>query len=478
MSQFIKHSFTMFRGAALGQLIPIVMLPVISRLYGPGAYGVFSGILALASVLAAMGALRLEVAIVLPADETEGLSIARAALRLAFWVMVAMLLIFGVFQPVLVARFGFPDIGYWICAAPVLAFLMTCAQIGGYSATRHRDYGAIAASNVHIQLINGAAAIGLGATGLGAVGLVAARVAGQILGVMRLRAHFRGLLAPVDVRAIVTKYRKFPLFNMPYSLIGTFTREFLILALTAFHQPAAAGLYGMARTAMLAPVSLVSSSLGQVFYREAARSIDDPRFADFAYALMLATACLTAPVLGAFTLWDTETFGFVFGARWAEAGVYASLFAPVAVLFMMTSWPERVFEVRGRQDIPLMLQIAFDGAAVVAVVLGLRTGMAALEAVAVFVVIQCLYHLSYIGFVFWALHLRARRYAFLLLCVLAAGLTPYSIDWLAGRFIHNTLALFMVDIGVTGAACLAGLLYAVRHVGRSAGFIGNPEKAV
>ncbi len=477
MSSFIKHSFTMFRGAMLGQIIPVALLPVISRLYGPESYGIFAGILGVSGVLAAMGALRLEVAIVLPEDDAEALTIQRSAIRLALAMAVLFTILFAALEPFVTGHLGVPDIGYWLCAAPVLAFLMTMTQIGGYAATRHRDYGAIASSTVGIQLVNGVAGIGLGLIGAGAGGLAAARVLGQACGVAQLRRHFAGFRGAADMRGVLAKYRKFPLFNMPYSLIGTFTREFLILALTAFHQPAAAGFYGMARAAMLMPVSLVASSLGQVFYREAARSIDHPDFRHFAYALMLAAGCLVAPVLGTFTLWDAQVFGIVFGAEWATAGLYASLFVPVAVLFTLTSWPERVFEVRGRQDIPLFLQVIFDGATIVAVVMTLRSGAPAMGAVMVFVGIQCVYHLAYLAFVFRCLGMGALKYAFLLMCVGAAGLSPYSLDWGLSRIIAAPLPLFIAETAIMGGLCVAGLIHTIRAVGRFSGFIGNHEKA-
>lgn len=466
----------MFRGAAIAQIIPVALLPIISRLYGPEVFGVFTSVLAIASVLAVIGALRLEIAIVLPEREDDAQNLQRACLRLAAFFAGIMLIAFLLFHDRL-NNFLNLHIGLWLCAAPLIAFIMTLNQIGTYAATRHHDYNAIASATIWTQIVNGITVIVLGLIGAGASGLVAGRLFGQAGGLSRLRKHFADVFKPTDIKAAIQKNKKFPLFNLPYSLIGSFTREFIVLTLTAFHYPAAAGFYGMARAAILLPVSLVTSSIGQVFYREAARSIDHPAFPDFAFRLMRATACLAAPAFVLFTIWATAIFGIVFGDVWATAGIYAMYFAPVGLLFMMSSWPERVFEVRGRQEITLMLQIIFDGASIVAVLFALMRGYSPLETVAVFVAIQCLYHLAYIGFVFRLLNIPAKRFGLLMLSIVAAGLGPYVLDIVLYPLIPNQIALFALETAIVGGACLYGLTRVVKNFAGMPAFVGNDPKA-
>jgi O-antigen/teichoic acid export membrane protein len=202
------------------------------------------------------------------------------------------------------------------------------------------------------------------------------------------------------LRQLASRYRQFPLYNMPYSLVGNFAAGFIAIALTAFHYTQPAGLLTLARRVIYAPVSLISASLGQVFFQEAAVAFGTPRLESLTTRLLEFVADTATPALVFGLFWAPEMFAFVFGEPWRAGGEYARAFAPVAFCFLFTSWPERIYEVAQRQHIALTLQIISDGVSIGLLLLLLQTGISPLTSVRLYALAYTLYHITYLYIVF------------------------------------------------------------------------------
>jgi O-antigen/teichoic acid export membrane protein len=316
-------------------------------------------------------------------------------------------------------------------------------------------------------LLNALAAIGLGVLHSGLWGLVAARHLGQLANLKRLGAQIvtlrgAGLQNLAQIKDVLRAYRKFPLFTLPYSLVGSFSREFLVLALLAFHEPAAAGLYAMARSVLLAPSNLLAGSLSQVFYKEAAEHGTDAHFRHFTYCLFLILGGAGAMGFAFVALWNGDLFRLVLGARWSGAGPYAALIAPFCMLAMLTSWPERIFEVRGRQNLSFYLQIVMDSVMVLSVLTVLWRGASPWTGVAVYGAFMVVYHLLYLGLVFRLAALRAWQYLALLGVMAAGAALVFAVHALLQLAIGQSLFLLLAEGALVALFCLAGLLAGVK----------------
>src|SRR5664280_1039604 len=72
--------FAIASGTVVGQVLALISAPLLSRLYTPRDYGVFAVLSALIVTLGAVSALRLELAIPLPAKEGDAHSLVAAGL--------------------------------------------------------------------------------------------------------------------------------------------------------------------------------------------------------------------------------------------------------------------------------------------------------------------------------------------------------------------------------------------------------------
>lgn len=68
-------------------------------------------------------------------------------------------------------------------------------------------------------------------------------------------------------------------------------------------------------------------------------------------------ALLAAPWVGVVVAQPALLFELVLGEAWRDAGVFAAILAVPAVLFMLTSWFDRLLDVVQRQDANLKLEM-------------------------------------------------------------------------------------------------------------------------
>ena len=70
--KFIRNVVLVVTGTASAQLVTMLLSPIITRLYGPEAYGHMGVFLAIVGVIAPVAALTYPIAIVLPKKEKGG----------------------------------------------------------------------------------------------------------------------------------------------------------------------------------------------------------------------------------------------------------------------------------------------------------------------------------------------------------------------------------------------------------------------
>ncbi|MGZ3577466.1 MAG: lipopolysaccharide biosynthesis protein [Syntrophales bacterium] len=468
MPEFFRHVLTMLTGSVIAQAIPFAVSPILTRLYSPEEFGVFSSVLALAGILSVAITLRFELAVILPEQDKDAAAIVRLALISALVSTLGLSMLIPLFQSLLAGPYWLKVIGVWIYIVPPFACFIALQQVASFFANRFSAYPAIALGTVVQQGSSAAVAIVAGLWRFFANGLILSRFVGLAIGTAviawKLRERWHLLTTKVtlkEMRENALLYRQFPMFNVPYSFIGVFSKEFLVIAFTAFGHVEIAGFYGLARIMLTVPINFLTASMSQVFYREASLNVDTEGFRLFTYRLMKLLAIALVPLFGLVFCWSDQIFSFIFGAHWRQAGVYAAYLIPVAVLSLFTSWPERIFEVRRKQGWALGIQVTFDVTTVI-LVLALMSRMPIPNRVlGGYVAVQICYQLTYLAVVFRLVGISKKKYFGLLstsmglgsLVFLMHALWGAAFPWVIPRLIIETV--FAVGISSVGLFFIA-----------------------
>jgi O-antigen/teichoic acid export membrane protein len=337
-SHFLRNVAIVAGGTATAQIIAIAFAPIITRLYGPEAFGVLGVFMATLGAIVPLSSLTYGVAIVLPASDDEARALLKLSLLIGLVVTILSALVFGGFHQQIANAIGFTAASSFLLLAPVVILLSATAQPLQQWLVRKKQFREIS----RITVID-SAATGSSKT---AVGLIAA-TAPALLVLGTLASAFQTLLlwlsarhtllGPFDrtsagletpdnasLRDVAYRYRDFPLFRAPQVWLNTVSHSIPTLMLAALLGPAAAGFYTIARRVLGLPSSLISGAVGTVFLPRVAEA--SQRSEKLRPLILKGTAGLALAGLlpfGVVVAFGPWLFGFVFGVEWVAAGQYA-----------------------------------------------------------------------------------------------------------------------------------------------------------
>ena len=98
-NRFLKDALTLATGTFLAQIVPLAVSPLLTRIYSPGDFGLFSVYMSLISVLSAVVTGRYEYAIMLPQEDDDAANVLGVTAVCAILVSTLLLWYFGPATP-------------------------------------------------------------------------------------------------------------------------------------------------------------------------------------------------------------------------------------------------------------------------------------------------------------------------------------------------------------------------------------------
>lgn len=276
-SEFYRHVIVLFSGSALAQAIPFLMLPILQKwFYSPAQFGVFSLFVSVTSILNSFVSLKYEFAIVGSKHKTEALNNTIATLGIATGFSILLLATAALTTTDLLQSYNLSALykfRYWIVLS---VFGFTAHRILTYYFNFEKKYGIISLSKV---LQTGSAEGGKAAMGFFqqlSGGLIYGRTLGQWISFLQLSVLFirRNRLILLNTLSIqgmkkrIIKEKDFALFSTPGALLGALSNNFHIILLASYFNDEIVGLVGTAFIYVAVPMSLISTSVSQVFFKK------------------------------------------------------------------------------------------------------------------------------------------------------------------------------------------------------------------
>lgn len=359
-----KHVITVLGGAVGAQALPLLAAPLITRLCTPAEVGAFSVWLGVVAVAAIVGTLRLEAAMILD----HGTEHQATCFSVVAW--SATLLALAITAAGLAAHaLGMPLVSHWswfaLLTVGLGAWLTAYMQTTLAFATSKNAFGKAAKAKIwgagSIALFQ----VGLLALGAGGAALLAGQLAGLAVGLLAAmlllappRPRLR-LLLDAGQRRYLQRHSAFWRFSLPSNLLNVLVGQLPLFMIGARHGALAAGLYALTQRVLAAPISLLASSVLEVFKRQSVHDFQTQGNCREAYGYTFKVLALLGigPALVLF-LFSPQLFAWVFGATWRPAGELARILAPLCFLNFIASPLSYVFFVSGRQKMDLVWQVA------------------------------------------------------------------------------------------------------------------------
>jgi O-antigen/teichoic acid export membrane protein len=331
-SAFGRSILKIVGGTAMAQGIAIAASPLLTRIYDPGAFGIFAALVGLASMLTIISSLSYEVAIPVQRRHMIAVNLIFLCIVLLLGNVIITTLVLLVFAPT-IAGWLFNDANspIWVLAIPLLMASLGFNQIASAAALRARTFNVI--SGVKVVQTATTAAFQAALFSVGPIGLAVGMIAGQITGARRLwRAALpRNAIKCVSWRNIVRTmicFRRFPLFQGPFSLVNSAGNFLPPVLLVVFFGPTVGGLFALAQRVLSAPVGMLASASGEVFFASAAQANREGTLGALVVRVHNNVSRLVLPAFVLLALTGPYVFCLIFGESWREAGLVATLMTP------------------------------------------------------------------------------------------------------------------------------------------------------
>jgi len=334
---FWKNVTTVLGGTAIAQIIPIAILPLLTRIVPTDQLGAYFVWLGATSVLIIIASARLDMAIFLAQSEEQVRGIFEAVLIISIGVGVAGLLTAIAFQQFpgksLVEGVAGRYSVAWATYAVVMANCQTLMAVYVYRAQFERmAYGKVVlAGSVALTQL------GLSLAGAGLDGLVYGQLAVSFI--ITIALMYSAELAPASLLANVNltgltqtlkRYYRFPVIAMPCDFINTFAAQIPLFLIAMRYGAASVALYALSLRVINGPIGLLANSVLAVFKEQASRDFREKGNCLDAYRYTFRSLLLMALI--PFTLlflFGEQAFVLIFGQDWALAGRFAELLTPM-----------------------------------------------------------------------------------------------------------------------------------------------------
>lgn len=313
--------------AVLSQLIYLITMPVVTRLYSPeefGIYGLFSAFLAIGIPVSTLG---LHAGISLSSRQTEAVRLAKVIQLFALTTGLVLSLVLGAYLLFSGRQNGLSTVVFLLIFWAVL-FLGAMAQVARSWAICYDSIGRANRILLGNSAGSAAARLSFGALGWTSFGLPMASLIGSAISVVGLRlVSWRS--SPPLVAGVLARYREFPLHAMPQQLMNAVAKALPVLFLGWFFDDEVVGQYALALGVLALPAAVVGKSIGDALlpiYRKS-RAVIGQMGQIWRFSTIVLSAVGLVPFLIIGFL-GPEIFGYMFGAPWVMAGLFATVMAP------------------------------------------------------------------------------------------------------------------------------------------------------
>jgi O-antigen/teichoic acid export membrane protein len=362
-SEFSKNFLILFRGTLIAQAIPMILMPVLTRLYSPDDFGVLELFISVSTILGTIANMRYELSIVLPDRKEDAWNIMGLGFIIAFIFSILIQIVIGFFADGITQLLNNTDIKFWLYFVPLAVFLQGAFNMLSYYNTREKLFKSISTASVLRASSRTAAQIGIGFISKTPAGLIIGQMLGHFVSLFPLSSKikirlFLKKITAENMKAQAKRYADFPKFTMPATLANVTATNVTSILISALYNVTQVGFYSLSNRILGLPSALIGTSMQNVYYKEAhdqRKKYGNAR--DVFMSTLKKLTLISLPIIFVIFFFGEWIFALVFGEEWRIAGEYSRILIPLIMVRFITAPISVSLSVFERQKISLLLQV-------------------------------------------------------------------------------------------------------------------------
>lgn len=356
----IQKLSLLLSGNGVAQILPILFLPILTRIYGPEQFGALALIVGVSTIIASVSSGRYEVSTVLAKLESHAKLIFTLSSLLNY-------LGAGLFLSLLLLLHFFET--YAIVSRLFQLYLVVIVVIGigqynafNYLMTKLENYKYIAMANiVRVTIMLGTQIAG------GYIwadkGLIIGFTLGYIFQYMFIVSvtaqHFKDpTLSWKRLKVLMRKYSRFPKLSMPGVFMNTTSMNLPLIFIEKYFDAKSLGFYSIVQKILGTPVNVIGMAIGQIYYREAHKEKLNSGRAILSFRFALKNLIIVGLIIFcAIWLSIERVVGVLLGPGWDSVAGFVEILIPMYLVRFIAVSLSNTTNLFERQDIALKWQI-------------------------------------------------------------------------------------------------------------------------
>lgn len=350
--------FTLLTGTASSQLILILAAPLLTRIYDPTAFGHYAYTTLMLSIFVVFSTGKYELGILLQDDDHSAGQIASLAILCSLFTTIIAAVLGAFYVAIdtsLPATLGLEKseiiqililstllIPLNAIQSVLLIWMNRKGTYRGISYTRFTQAVVMVCTQIFFSNITG-----------GVLGLIIGTAFALILSIivqLTFITEKNKILSPNKNQLIfmAKKHSNLPKHLISTDMISTLLSQAPVYFLGAYYSSAVVGYFSLAQRTLQAPMQMISSSIGEIFRREASTTyLKNNECRSYFLKTAGILTCIAVPVLILVATSAEEIFATIFGASWKTAGSFASILiimfsirfiaSPLSFMFTLTT---------------------------------------------------------------------------------------------------------------------------------------------
>jgi len=343
-SEFSRNVLTLMTGTTIAQAVPIAISPILTRIYTPEDFGIFTLFFSLTMIFGSIVNGRYELAIMLPTEDEDAINIAVLGIIIATAVSIVLLGFILFFSQEIMNLLNNKNIYIWLYFLPISVFLIGVFNVLNFLNTRMKHYKDLSKALIYKSLALTVIQLSVGFIYQGATGLISGLIISNFFGNLKLSKNIiqnKQLIASLSIirmKALVKRYINFPKFSMWSALASTSTQHLTSILISSFFTIATLGFYSLSEKVLGVPSALIGRSIGQVYFQQASQEKQETgKSIDAFKSTILKLIAIGVPFFGILFFTVEDLFSIVFGENWRIAGQYAQILLPLFLIRFIVS---------------------------------------------------------------------------------------------------------------------------------------------
>lgn len=363
-NRFYKNIFIVASGNVTAKLITVLLSPIITRLYTPNDFGLYSTFISVIGISGSLATLRYAVTIPLSNNNEIADNVLKLCFIVTFFLSLFWLAIICFFGVRISNYYQTESLLIYLWIIPIVFFGKGIYEALTHWAIRCREFKLITKTKIKQSVFSSFVKIIFGLIGIKPLGLFLGFIVDETAGIYNIlkklliiRPAFFKELNLIEIKSVAIRYKKFPLVQSWSQLLLATCSHLPVIFLGMFYSFKIVGIFGLANSTIRMPVDLIGMAVSQVYFAEISKlGKNNPvQIYRLTISLLKKLFLIGLIPISIIVIFGPWLFSMVFGAQWYDAGTYARLLS-ISILTGFSSAPVgNVFNVYERMDLQLKL---------------------------------------------------------------------------------------------------------------------------